>query len=274
VAEGGGPVFRPVTGDVPVAALPHRRRIVVRLDRRARLLGGVVNLITTSCGTTRSAVATCSRRVLWAQIGLFVMGFLAFLAPGPGEHLAGSAYRAAGARSDGSAAWRCPTRRAGSGSRSTFVAILLALGSGAAWSGNWETVLPLRQRRRLGRDRPHARPRHRLLRLRPAVPALPAGWATTTLIAIGILTLATYAARALRWQFHLSAPVRAHLSVIGALLLVVIAAGYQLDIADLAYSTRGLDSDVQAPSTPTSTPSCRPTRSSRSWPSSRRSFSS
>ena len=71
------------------------------------------------------------------------------------------------------------------------------------------------------------------------------GWASTTLIVIGILTLVTYAARALRWQFHLSAPVRAHMSVIGALLLVVIAAGYQLDIAELAYSTRGLDGRVQ-----------------------------
>ena len=41
-------------------------------------------------------------------------------------------------------------------------------------------------------------------------------------------------------------PSGAHLSVIGALLLVVIAAGYQLDIAELAYSTRGWDGNVQA----------------------------
>ena len=41
-------------------------------------------------------------------------------------------------------------------------------------------------------------------------------------------------------------PSAAHLSVIGALLLVVIAAGYQLDIAELAYSTRGWDGNVQA----------------------------
>ena len=72
------------------------------------------------------------------------------------------------------------------------------------------------------------------------------GWATSTLIAIGLLTLATYAARALQWQFHLSAPVRAHLSVIGALFLVVIAGGYQLNIAELAYSTRGWGGNVQA----------------------------
>jgi uncharacterized membrane protein (UPF0182 family) len=73
------------------------------------------------------------------------------------------------------------------------------------------------------------------------------GWASTTLIVIGLLTLATYAARALRWQFRLTAPVRAHLSVIGALLLAIVAAGYQLDIAELAYSTRGLDGRVMAP---------------------------
>jgi uncharacterized membrane protein (UPF0182 family) len=68
----------------------------------------------------------------------------------------------------------------------------------------------------------------------------------TTLIIVGLLTLGAYAARALRWQFHLSAPVRAHLSVIGALLLVVIAAGYQFDIAELAYSTSGWNGNVQA----------------------------
>ena len=73
------------------------------------------------------------------------------------------------------------------------------------------------------------------------------------LIVVGLLTLATYAARALRWQFHLTAPVRANLSVIGALLLVVIAGGYQLDIAELAYSVGG----------PRCTPSRRST--SRRW---------
>ena len=39
--------------------------------------------------------------------------------------------------------------------------------------------------------------------------------------------------------------MRAHLSIIGALLLVVIAAGYQLDIPELAYSTSGYES-IQA----------------------------
>ena len=40
--------------------------------------------------------------------------------------------------------------------------------------------------------------------------------------------------------------MRAHLSVIGALLLVIIAAGYQFDIAELAYSTSGWNGNVQA----------------------------
>ena len=117
---------------------------------------------------------------------------------------------------------------------------------GAAWSGNWETVLLFFNGEEWGDTDPTLGrdigfyvfdlPFWRFL----------LGWASTTLIIVGLLTLATYAARALRWQFHLSAPVRAHLSVIGALLLVVIAAGYQLDIAELAYSVGGPDDSVQA----------------------------
>ena len=74
-----------------------------------------------------------------------------------------------------------------------------------------------------------------------------------------LLSLGAYAAGALRWQFRLTAPVRAHLSILGALLLVAIAAGYQLDIAELSYSTRGLRHDPGRRPTPTSTPSCPPT---------------
>src|SRR5206468_1413627 len=51
---------------------------------------------------------------------------------------------------------------------------------------------------------------------------------------------------ALRWQLRLTAPVRAHLSTLGALLLVAIAAGYQFDIAELSYSTRGVSGTIQA----------------------------
>jgi uncharacterized protein len=61
-----------------------------------------------------------------------------------------------------------------------------------------------------------------------------------------LLTLGTYAVGALRWQLRLTAPVRAHLSTLGALLLVAIAAGYQFDIAELSYSTRGVSGTIQA----------------------------
>jgi uncharacterized membrane protein (UPF0182 family) len=126
------------------------------------------------------------------------------------------------------------------------VAVLLALGSGAAWSGAWETVLLFINGRPWGVIDPTLQrdigfyvfdlPFWRFL----------LGWASATLIVVGLLTLATYAARALRWQFHLSAPVRAHLSVIGALLLIIIAAGYQFDIAELAYSVGGPNDSVHA----------------------------
>jgi len=39
-----------------------------------------------------------------------------------------------------------------------------------------------------------------------------------------LLTLGAYAAGAMRWQFRLTAPVRAHLSILGAMLLVEVKA--------------------------------------------------
>ena len=99
--------------------------------------------------------------------------------------------------------------------------MVLALGSGAAWSGAWETILLFVNGEPWGEVDPTLGrdigfyifdlPFWRFL----------LGWASTTLIIVGLLTLGAYAARAVHWQFHLSAPVRAHLSVIGALLLVV-----------------------------------------------------
>ncbi len=58
--------------------------------------------------------------------------------------------------------------------------------------------------------------------------------------------MAAYAVSATRWSFHFTAPVRAHISLLGAGLLVAIAAGYQLDMAELVYSTRGIGGTVQA----------------------------
>jgi uncharacterized membrane protein (UPF0182 family) len=182
---------------------------------------------------------------LFAQIALFAIGFAAMLVP-----VLVSVWLAQ------RIAPQAPVRRVGGleipdlsrliGLGLVAIAVLLALGSGAAWSGSWETILLFINGEPWGVEDPTLGrdigffvfdlPFWRFL----------LGWASTTLIVIGLLTVGAYAARALRWQFHLSAPVRAHLSVIGALLLVVIAAGYQLDIAELAYSTRGWDGNVQA----------------------------
>ncbi len=243
---GNGPNFPPVAG----ADLPWRRWILIGGGIMALLfvlglLGGVVNLITDIMwyGALDRRDVLFTR--FWAQLALFGIGFLAMLVP-----VLLSVWLA------GRIAPQAPVRQLGGielpdASRLIWIglvviAVLLALGSGAAWSGSWETVLlffnggdwgvtdPT-----LGRDigfYVFDLPFWRFL----------LGWASTTLIVIGLLTLGTYAARALRWQFHLTAPVRAHLSVIGALLLVVIAGGYQLDISELAYSTRGIGGAVQA----------------------------
>jgi uncharacterized membrane protein (UPF0182 family) len=209
------------------------------------LLGGVVNLITDVMWYDALGRRGVLQTRLWAQVVLFIIGFAAMLVPA-----LVSAWLA------GRIAPQAPVRRLGGiempdasrwiGAAIVVVAVLLALGSGAAWSSNWETVLLFVNGRPWGVDDPTLGrdvgfyvfdlPFWRLL----------LGWASTTLIVVGLLTLGTYAARALRWQFHLSAPVRAHLSVIGALLLIVIAAGYQFDIAELAYSTQGWNGTVHA----------------------------
>ncbi len=126
------------------------------------------------------------------------------------------------------------------------LAVLLGLGSGAAWAGNWEPILLAINGGQFGSVDPHFGrdigfyifdlPVYRFLQ----------GFAVTTLIAVILFTLGSYAAGALKWQFRLTAPVRAHLSVLGALLLAAIAIGFQFDIAELSYSTRGLDGGIQA----------------------------
>ena len=122
---------------------------------------------------------------------------------------------------------------------------LLSLVSAGAWSGSWQTILLFVNGGDFGTTDPNFQrdigfyvfdlPFWRFLQ----------GWASISLIAILLLSLGAYAAGALRWQFRLTAPVRAHLSILGALLLVNIAAGYQLDIPELSYSTSGYES-IQA----------------------------
>jgi len=251
-APGDGP---PGRGPFPTAGgggeVPWRRWIVIGslallLFIVLGLLGGAVNLITDVMWYDSLGRRDVFATRLWAQVALFAIGFvamlvLALLSVWVARRIAPQA----------------PVRRIGDfeipdatrfiGVALVVVAVLLALGSGAAWSSSWETVLLFFNGGQWGEVDPTLGrdvgfyvfdlPFWRFL----------LGWASTTLIIVGILTLVTYAARALRWQFHLSAPVRAHLSIIGALLLAIVAAGYQLDIAELAYSTRGLDGRVTAP---------------------------
>ena len=234
----------------PAAGGPGRRWIgitvaVVVVFIVLGLLGGVVGFITDLMWYDALGRRDVLLTRLWAQVALFGIGFVAMLVPA-----LASAWLAR------RIAPQAPVRQLGSielpdASRLialavAVAAVLLALGSGAAWSGSWETVLLFINGREWGVNDPTlGRDIGFYVFDLPFLHFLQ-GWAFTTLVVVGLLTIGTYAARALRWQFRLSAPVRAHLSVIGALLLVVIAAGYQLDIADLAYSTRGIGGSVQA----------------------------
>jgi uncharacterized membrane protein (UPF0182 family) len=244
--NGGGPVFRPVAG----GDVPWRRYVViggglVLLLIVLALLGGAVGLITDVMWYDALGRRDVLTTRLFAQIALFAIGFVAMLVPVlVSTWLARRIAPQAPVRQLGGL--EMPDASRAIGIALVAVAVVLSLGSGAAWSGMWETVLLFANGGdwgltdpTLGRDIGYYvfdLPFWRFL----------LGWASTTLIIVGILTLATYAARALRWQFRLTAPVRAHLSVIGALLLVVVAGGYQLDIAELAYSVGGPNDSVHA----------------------------
>ena len=242
----GRPPFPPVaTPDVPWRRWLFIGGAVVLLFILLGLLGGAVGLITDVMWYDALGRRDVLATRLWAQVALFGIGFVAMLVLALlSTWLAGRISPQAPVRQLGGI--ELPDASRVIGLALVAVAALLALGSGAAWSGNWETVLLFLNAGDWGATDPTLGrdigfyvfdlPFWRFL----------LGWATTTLIIVGLLTLGAYAARALRWQFHLSAPVRAHLSVIGALLLAVIAAGYQLDIAELAYSTRGVGGSVQA----------------------------
>ena len=241
----GGRPLRPVADEIP-----WRRYLLIGGGLLAifvifALLGSVVNLITDVMWYDALERRDVLQTRLWAQVVLFAIGFVAMLVPALiSPWLARRIAPQAPVRQLGGIEMPDASRLIGVAL--AVVAVLLALGSGAAWSGNWETILLFINGDEwgvidptLGRD------------IGFYVFDLPflrflLSWASTTLIVVGLLTLGTYAARALRWQFHLTAPVRAHLSVIGALLLVVTAGGYQLDIAELAYSTRGWGGNVQA----------------------------
>ena len=209
------------------------------------LLGGVVNLITDLMWYDALGQRSVLTTRLWSQVGLFVLGFVAFAVPALASIVLARRI-----------APQVPIRRIGSlelPDVSGFVTWALAgvvglasLVSGAAWSSAWQTVLLFINGGSFGTKDPNF---HRDIGF--YVFDLPfwrflQGWGVASLVVIVLISLGAYAAGALRWQLRLTAPVRAHLSTLGALLLVVIALGYQLDIADLSYSTRGVSGTIQA----------------------------
>jgi uncharacterized membrane protein (UPF0182 family) len=208
-------------------------------------LGGIVNLITDLMWYDALGRQNVLTTRIWAQVGLFGVGFVAFAVPALLSIWLARRI-----------APQVPIRRIGTLelpdiSRAVTlvlaaVVVLIALISAAAWSSNWQTVLLFLNGGDFGAVDPNFGrdigfyvfdlPFWRFLQ----------GWGVASFVVITLITLGTYAAGALRWQLRLTAPVRAHLSTLGALLLVAIAGGYQLDIADLSYSTRGIAGTIQA----------------------------
>ena len=207
--------------------------------------GQLINLVTDIMWYDALGQRSVLTTRLWSQLGLFAVGFVAFAIPAWASIWLARRI-----------APQTPIRRIGQfeipdASRAItlvlVVAVLfLALISAGAWSGAWETILLFVNGGSFGVTDPNFNrdvgfyifdlPFWRFLQ----------GWAVVSLIGIILLSLGAYAAGAMRWQFRLTAPVRAHISILGALLLVAIALGYQFDIAELSYSTRGISGNIQA----------------------------
>ncbi|MDQ3880538.1 MAG: UPF0182 family protein, partial [Chloroflexota bacterium] len=126
------------------------------------------------------------------------------------------------------------------------VAGLLALGFGAAWGSRWEEILLFANGGSFGRSDPNFGVDVGFYVFQLPFLRFVQGWSVIALVVVIGLTLVVYAIGSMRWQFRLTAPVRAHLSILGALLLIAIAAGYQLDILELVYSERGIGGAMQA----------------------------
>jgi uncharacterized membrane protein (UPF0182 family) len=226
-----------------------RRWIVIGVAIAAALillgfLGRLVDLLTDLMWYDALGRTSVLGTRLWSQVGLFVVGFAAFSVPAVLSIWLARRI-----------APQVPVRRIGQfeipdASRAiTLVlaglALLLALVSAGAWSGSWQTILLFINGGDFGTVDPNFRRDIGFYVFDLPFWRFVQEWGIASLIAILLLTLGAYAAGALRWQFRLTAPVRAHLSVIGALLLVIIAAGYQLDIPELSYSASGYES-IQA----------------------------
>ena len=249
---GSGPFGGPLAGTDWGDWGRYRRWIVIGLLLVALLVvlglaGGLVNLLTDLQWFSALGLSSVLTTRLWVQVGLFAVGYLAFAVPAVVSILI--ARRVAP---------RVPVRRLGAlelpdASRAITIglialALLLALISAGAWSSAWDTILLWANGGSFGVTDPHfghdigfyifGLPFWRFLQ----------GWGVASLVAILLLTFGAYAAGALRWQLRFTAPVRVHLTILGALLLVVIASGYQLDIAELSFSTRGMGAELQGAS--------------------------
>ena len=207
-------------------------------------LGGIVSLVTDLMWYDALDQRGVLTTRLWSQVGLFVVGFGVFLVPALASIWLARRI-----------APQVPVRRIGQfeipdASRAitwalVAAAVLFGLISAGAWSGNWERILLFANAEPFGSTDPHfGRDIGYYIFDLPVFRFLQ-GWGISALVGILILTMGAYAAGALRWQFRLSAPVRAHLSILGAGLLGLIAFGYQLDISELVYSRTGYES-IQA----------------------------
>ncbi len=222
----------------------YRRWILIGLGLVAlivllALAGGAVDLLSDLQWFNALGLSGVFSTRLVAQIGFFVLGYFFFAIPAVVSILVARRI-----------APRVPIRRVAAVELPDLsrpitialagVALLMALVSAAAWSGEWQQILLFLNGGSFGANDPHfghdigfyifGLPFWRFLQ----------AWGVGSLVAILLLTGGTYAAGAARWQLRLTRPVRAHLAILGAALLVVTAAGYQLDIAELSYSTRGM----------------------------------
>jgi len=211
------------------------------------VLGGLVELITDLMWYSALGRTNVLTTRIWAQVILFALGTAAFVLPA-----LLSVWLAR------RIAPQVPVRRLSvlelpDASRAITIgiavaAVLLALISGAAWASNWQTTLLFVNGGEFGTVDPNLGRDIGFFIFDLPFWRFVQGWGVTSLVVILLLSLGTYAAGALRWELRLTAPVRAHLSTLGALLLLVIAAGYQLDIAELPFSTRGIGGTMQAAS--------------------------
>lgn len=201
-------------------------------------LGRMVDLVTDLMWYDAIGQRAVLTTRLWSQVALFAIGFVAFAVPALASIWLARRI-----------APQVPVKRIGQfeipdASRAVTwglmaIVVLLALVSAGAWSGNWETVLLWVNGTGFGVTDPYFGRDVGFYVFDIPLLRLAQGWAVASTIGVIALSLGAYAAGAMRWQFRLTAPVRAHLSVLGALLLAAIAVGYQLDIYELSYSVRG-----------------------------------